>query len=80
VADCFYLNNQGRLELSTASDPCTYRVMTDGDYQTYSALMGVAMPTPEEILYVYTWGMGAILLPFSIALAVKWAVRMVKMM
>lgn len=80
MADCLFVNNQGRLSLSGATDPCTYRLMTDGDYQTYQALMGVAMPTPEEILYVYAWGMGAILIPVCSALAVMWVIRVVKLM
>lgn len=36
----------------------------------YSYISSFAMPTAAELLWLYTWGMGAILLPWSIGYAI----------
>ena len=48
--------------------------MTEADFIAALAAYGV---TPENILYVYSWGMGAVLLPWSLGFAIGVAKRVI---
>jgi len=73
---CLITTNNGVVKIETANlTLCEFYGLEPAEYEQFQAVTGGALVTPEEILYVYTWGMGAVLLPFSIALAVKWAMK-----
>lgn len=76
---CLVVDSMNNVLVSNAEAPCDLYALTASENAIFQLLLGSALPTPAEILYVYTWGMGAILLPFSIAIAVKWAVKVVKL-
>lgn len=61
------------------SGTCDLLALTPSEYDQFLAFMDASTMTPQEILYVYSWGMGAVLLPFSIALIVKVLVKTVKL-
>jgi hypothetical protein len=77
MAICLIQKNNKTVEVSTTTQ-CDFYALTPVEFSTFQGITGAINMTPEQILYVYTWGMGAILLPFSIALATKWAVKVVK--
>jgi hypothetical protein len=80
AAICAYANSQGTLKLGTWSSlgDCDLVVL---DQAAYDLLMAANTAlTSAEILYLYTWGMGAILLPWSIAYACKWGLKVIKIM
>jgi hypothetical protein len=62
------LNNSGRPSCNT-----DFYLIDSATFMVNEAL------TSADILYLYTWGMGAILLPWSIAYAVKWAIKVINL-
>lgn len=76
---CLIVDSVNNVSVSTAEAPCDFYALTASENAIFQLLVGSALPSPEDIFYVYTWGMGAVLLPFSVALALKWAVRVVKL-
>jgi hypothetical protein len=63
----------GLITFSSGSPVCT----TDF-YLIDTSLLNEVL-TSADILYLYSWGMGAILLPWSIAYATKWAVKTINL-
>jgi hypothetical protein len=73
---CAEIDNGGYLIQSVQSlQDCSHFVVLSAT--EYGLISSMAMPTPAELLYLYTWGMGAVLLPWSIAYAVGVAKRVI---
>lgn len=76
---CLKVKSNNTIELQPdANLGCDLYGLDALEIAQFQTVLGVVDITPEQILYVYTWGMGAILLPFSIAYAVKWVIRLLK--
>lgn len=78
MAVCVNFNTVGQL-VQTGQDmaDCTaYALVTATEYSFYEL---VTVSTPEELLWLYTWGFGAILLPWSIGYAIGVAKKTIKL-
>jgi len=64
--------------VDSALTACDFYALSPSEFSAFEAVTGVLTMTPDEILYVYAWGMGAILIPFSMAYATKMAIKVVK--
>jgi len=68
---------QGGYVVSTGTpvEDCTAQVLIDAtEWAVWSSLQ---VQTPADVLLLYTWGFGAVLLPWSIGYAVGWAKKTV---
>jgi hypothetical protein len=74
VSICADITTDGYIvEVAQALQDCTGFVVVSAT--EYGLISSFAMPTPAELVYLYTWGMGAVLLPWSIAYGVAVAKR-----
>lgn len=77
MSACVEITQAGQIVSSTI---CDYYILTPQEMTDINTLLAsFDSVTPEQILYVYSWGMGAILLPFSIAFAVRWAIKLIRL-
>lgn len=77
---CLSVKSNNTIELqSDVNLGCDLYGLDAVEIAQFQTVLGVVDITPEQILYVYTWGMGAILIPFATAYAVKWVIRVVKL-
>lgn len=82
MANCIVVDNRGDLNLDPASiDTCTgFVVLEPFEYfNTYQAMdLALLDITPENILFVLTWGMGVVLFMWSLGYAIGAAVKLIK--
>lgn len=63
------------VQSAQALENCTSLVVLSAT--EYGVISSFAMPTPAELLMLYSWGMGAVLLPWSIGYGVAVAKRVI---
>lgn len=75
---CVRVNEFGQLVTNgEAIESCTQYVVMDS--VEYGYISASYVLTPADALYLYTWGFGAILMPWAIAYAISAAKKVVKL-
>ena len=79
---CVEALNNGRLRDTQQSiEDCTnFVIYTLEEYEQLLQSAQNALISPEDIAYVWIWGFGSILIPWSIAYAIMWAKKTINLL
>lgn len=81
MATCVYIDAFGTVRNS--SDPVedcnTFILVNPAEYQAYELTSLWQIQDAADVLYLYSWGMGAILMPWALAYAIRAAKKAIRM-
>ena len=76
TSQCVQFVGANLRQVSVTLENCnTYILLDKTDYQAFLQFAVFNTLTPVDILYIYSWGMGAVLAPWSIMYLVKWILK-----